>query len=147
MIERCASIEQTGWLSLREALWPHCSREEHLAEMSSFAADPERYVQFVAYAEPRLPVGFVEASLRNDYVNGTNSSPVAFLEGIYVAPEHRRQGIAAQLVGSVAEWATSRGCREFASDAPLENELSQVVHKALGFRETERVVFFRKALL
>lgn len=73
-------------------------------------------------------------------------SPVAFLEGIYVAAEHRRQGIAARLVDAVAAWATSLGCREFASDAPLENELSQEVHKALGFRETERVVFFRKVL-
>lgn len=146
MIEPCTSVEQPGWLSLREALWPDCSREEHLAEMSSFAADPERYVQFLAYAASRLPVGFAEASLRRDYVNGTETSPVAFLEGIFVAPEHRRRGIAAQLVNAVAEWATSRECREFASDVPLENGLSQVVHKALGFRETERVVFFRKVL-
>ena len=128
------------------ALWPHCSREEHLADMESFVADPGRYVQFVAYAEPRLPVGFIEASLRSDYVNGTDSSPVAFIEGIYVVPANRRQGIAAQLVESITEWAMSRGCRELASDVLLENRLSQVVHEALGFRETERVVYFCKAL-
>jgi aminoglycoside 6'-N-acetyltransferase I len=78
--------------------------------MSSFVADPDRFVQFVAYLRARLPAGFVEASLRSDYVNGTETSPVAFLEGIYVAPEHRHQGIAAQLVSAVAEGATSRGC-------------------------------------
>lgn len=114
--------------------------------MSSLIAHPGRHVQFVAYTPARLAVGFVEASLRSDYVNGTGSSPVAFLEGIYVTTEHRRQGIAAQLVDAVAAWASSLGCREFASDAPLENELSQRVHNALGFRETERVVFFRKVL-
>ena len=114
--------------------------------MARFVADAGRYAQFVAYAENRLPVAFAEASLRSDYVNGTHTSPVAFLEGIYVISQYRRQGVAAQLVGSVAKWATLLGCREFASDALLENELSQSVHKALGFQETERVVFFRKAL-
>lgn len=127
MIERCTSIEQSGWLLLREALWPHGSREEHLTEMSSFISNPDRHVPFVAYTPSRLAVGLVEASLRSDYVNGTDSLPVAFLEGIYVAAEHRRQGIAAQLVDAVAAWATSLGCQEFASDAPLENELSHQV--------------------
>jgi hypothetical protein len=28
----------------------------------------------------------------------------------------------------------------------LENSISHVVHRALGFEETERVVFFRRAL-
>jgi aminoglycoside 6'-N-acetyltransferase I len=58
--------------------------------MSSFIAKPERFAQFVAYANTREPVGLVEASIRTDYVNGTSSSPVAFLEGIYVIPEARR---------------------------------------------------------
>ena len=146
MIKSCASIEQPGWLALRQALWPNCSDMEHLAEMASFLAQPERFVQFVAYAENGQPVGFVEASIRSDYVNGTETSPVVFLEGIYVASTHRRQGVAKSLVSSVAAWAASRGCQEFASDAPIENDLSLLVHKSLGFVETERVVYFRKAL-
>ncbi|MEM9151019.1 MAG: aminoglycoside 6'-N-acetyltransferase [Cyanobacteria bacterium P01_F01_bin.3] len=146
MIERCASIEQPGWLSLRKQLWPDCSHEKHLAEMSSFLAEPSRYVQFVAYDGGGSPTGFAEAALRSDYVNGTSSSPVAFLEGIYVVSRLRRQGIAARLVVAVAEWAIAQGCRELASDALLDNELSQIFHKALGFKETERVVFFCKSL-
>src|SRR5947207_14595043 len=97
MIKACASVEQPGWLELRQALWPHCTREEHLAEMSSFLASPRRYAQFVAYSAGR-PVGLVEAAVRSDYVNGTSSSPVAFLEGIYVVPEARRKRVAASLV-------------------------------------------------
>jgi aminoglycoside 6'-N-acetyltransferase I len=146
MIERCASVEQAGWLSLREALWPHCPRPEHLTEMAAFLVEPERFLQCVAYVEPQRPVGLVEAAVRTDYVNGTDSLPVAFLEGLYVAPEFRRRGIAAQLVGTVIEWAVTRGCNEIASDAALENTLSHVVHQALGFHETERVVFFKRAL-
>jgi aminoglycoside 6'-N-acetyltransferase I len=146
MIEPCTSVEQPGWLPLREALWPHCSDAEHLAEMAEFLAQPERFVQFVAYTEAHQPIGFVEASLRSDYVNGTSSSPVAFLEGLYVAPTHRCRGVARRLVAAVSEWATMRGCHEFASDAALDNELSHRVHRSLGFVETERVVYFRKAL-
>ncbi|PHV10297.1 aminoglycoside 6'-N-acetyltransferase [Chitinimonas sp. BJB300] len=145
-IEACSTVEQPGWLNLRQALWPDCPCDEHLTEMAGFIADPGRYAQFVAYASASLPIGFVEASLRIDYVNGTDTSPVVFLEGIYVAPGFRRQGLAAQLVAAVATWARSRGCSEFASDAPLDNELSHAVHLALGFTETERVVYFRKPL-
>ena len=78
--------------------------------------------------------------------NGTDTSPVAFLEGIYVEPRLRRKGIGAALVAAVCAWARRMGCRELASDALLENEGSHAVHRALGFEETERVVFFRKAL-
>src|SRR2546423_13376682 len=101
-VEPCASVEQRGWLPLRQLLWPHCATAEHLIEMRKFLAQPERFMQFVAYAESHQPVGLVEASLREDYVNGTESSPVAFLEALYVTPTHRRQGVARRLVAAVA---------------------------------------------
>lgn len=145
-IEACESPEHPGWLRLREALWPDSTREQHLSEMASFVADPRRYGQFVAYSPSREAVGLAEASVRHDYVNGTESSPVAFLEGLYVVPQARRKGIARFLVSAVCGWAQSVGCRELASDAALENAISHVVHRALGFEETERVVFFRKEL-
>lgn len=71
---------------MRHALWPEGGEAEHLAEMEGFLKDPERYAQFLAVAESGTASGFVEASLRTDYVNGTESSPVAFLEGLYVEP-------------------------------------------------------------
>lgn len=146
MIVACSSLEQRGWLALREALWPGGPRSEHLAEMGSFLAQPERFCQLVAYAADGTPVGFVEASLRSDYVNGTSTTPVAFLEGLYVAPLHRRRGVARRLVAAVQQWALARGCQELASDAALDNEVSHALHEALGFEETERVVYFRKEL-
>jgi aminoglycoside 6'-N-acetyltransferase I len=147
MIKRCDSAEQPGWLALRQELWPHCTPEEHLSEMSMFCGNPERYAQFIAYAQSGQAVGFIEAAVRTDYVNGTRFSPVAFLEGIYVVPEARRKGIARALVSAVERWALDVGCHEFASDASIENQLSHTVHRALGFKETERVVFFRKPLM
>jgi aminoglycoside 6'-N-acetyltransferase I len=76
MIKLCSSIEQEGWLRMRQELWPHCSREEHLAEMSSFCSQPERFVQFIAYENSNQAVGFIEVAVRTDYVNGTDFSPV-----------------------------------------------------------------------
>jgi aminoglycoside 6'-N-acetyltransferase I len=145
-VERCTSIEQPGWLALREALWTDCPREQQLREMAEHAGSPGRFADFVAYSPNGQPVGLAEAAMRTDYVNGAASSPVAFLEGIYVAPQSRRRGVAASLVDAVSAWARQCGCSELASDALLENQASHAVHLALGFEESERAVFFRKPL-
>ena len=146
MIHPCTSVDQAGWLALRRALWPEDTDDEHRREMGDLLASPERFAQFLAHDAAGHPVGLAEASLRSDYVNGTRTTPVAYLEGLYVAPESRRRGVARDLVAAVARWGTARGCRELASDVALENEASQRFHRALGFEETERVVFFRAAL-
>ncbi len=146
IIREITSPEQPGWLELRLLMWPDEDRATHLTEMATFCADPERFRQFIAYSEQGETRGLIEVTVRTDYVNGTQSSPVAFLEAIYVVPEARRQGIARFLISAAEQWAWSRGCTEFASDAFIENQTSHAMHRALGFQETERVVFFRKLL-
>ncbi|MDD9209714.1 aminoglycoside 6'-N-acetyltransferase [Aeromonas dhakensis] len=91
-------------------------------------------------------VAFADAALRHDYVNGCESSPVVYLEGVYVQPTSRRRGLAQALIAQVAQWGRELGCRELASDAAIDNLASQQLHQRLGFAETERVVFFKKAL-
>jgi aminoglycoside 6'-N-acetyltransferase I len=145
-IERCTSVEHLGWLKFREALWPHCSREVHLVEMAFFLTNPRRYAQWIAYSPKSEPLGFAEASIRSDYVNGTESSPVGFLEGIYVTPDFRGKGVARSLIAEVGLWASAAGCHELASDALVENQVSHAMHRALGFARTEAVIFFRKVL-
>jgi aminoglycoside 6'-N-acetyltransferase I len=146
LLERCASLDQPGWLDFRVALWPDGSADEHRAYMAISLAQPERFLQLMMYDEHRQPIGFIEGSIRADYVNGTETSPVGFVEGVYVVPAQRRRGIARQLFAAIADWAKARGCRELASDALIENESSQRAHRALGFRETERVVYYTKKL-
>ena len=145
-IQHCQSGEQAGWLPLRQALWPDASEQEHRDEIAEQLRQPQRYINFVAYDAGEQPVGLAKASLRHDYVNGTDSSPVVFLEGIYVVPQQRRHGVAARLIEHVAQWGRERGCVEMASDTDVDNLPSQETHKALGFEETERVVFFRRQL-
>ena len=140
------SADDKDWLQMRRALWPDASAREHKAEMASFLSAPDRFAQFIARAEEGEALGFVEASIRTDYVNGTEHSPVAFLEGLYVRPEARRRGVARALVKAVHVWAKAIGCRELASDASTRNRTSHAVHRSLGFAETERVVYFNKRL-
>lgn len=144
--EPLSSIDDADWLSLRCELWPDCARQQQLEEMACFLADPDRYAQFIVREQDGRGVGFAEASIRTDYVNGTASSPVAYLEGLYVRPEARGKGAARQLVQAVSEWALAHGCTELASDTQPENLVSQAVHVQLGFFETERAVFYSKLL-
>ena len=89
--------------------------------------------------------GFAEVSIRK-FANGCETQPVAFLEGIWVEPPLRRQGIGRLLVEHIEAFAVARGFREIGSDALLDNEASHAAHRDWGFSETERVVYFRKAL-
>ena len=132
------------WLAMRVALWPDGSQAEHLLAMAD-TLGRGHYVRLAVTAAGSA-VGFVEAARRVDCVNGTTSSPVAFLEGLYVEPGSRRQGVARVLVESVVTWALAQGLSELASDSLLENVPAHAAHRALGFEETERVVYFRRVL-
>ncbi|WP_447728977.1 aminoglycoside 6'-N-acetyltransferase [Sphingomonas koreensis] len=139
---------QQAWASLRAALWPDGSGEEHAADIVEFIAEMAQGRAQVCFLAVRgnEAVGFAEASVRQDYVNGCETSPVAFLEGIYVAPSSRRAGVAGKLLEAVEAWGRVSGCSELGSDAELTNFESHAFHHSLGFDETERVVFFRKAI-
>ena len=92
------------------------------------------------------PIGFAQCSLRHDYVEGTSSSPVGYLEGIFVREEYRRRGYGTELLRACEAWAANRGCREFASDCELDNADSFRFHMAAGFLEANRVICFVKEL-
>jgi aminoglycoside 6'-N-acetyltransferase I len=136
--------DDRAWLHLRLALWPEGSEAEHLAGMADMLARGN-YVRLAVTATGSA-AGLVEAAKRVDYVNGTTSSPVAFLEGLYVDPAWCRRGIARALIESVVVWAMQQGLSELASDSLIDNAEAHAAHRALGFEETERVVYFRRPL-
>jgi len=146
IVAAATAADLADWADLRQALWPHHGLAAHAAEAAEMLAVPGDTANFIARTEDGVAVGLAEASLRRDYVNGCKTSPVAFLEGIYVAPAHRRSGIASLLVAAVEDWARAQGSSEFASDAAVDNLQSHRMHAALGFEETQRVVYFRKLL-
>ena len=92
------------------------------------------------------PAGFAQCQLRYDYVEGTETSPVGYLEGVFVDPAYRKQGHGRALVAACEDWARKQGCREFASDCELSNTQSLAFHLASGFREAGRIICFTKPL-
>ena len=145
-VRRASEADAGAWAELRAALWPEDDASAHAAEIRHALAQPRDAVAFLAIDTDGHARGFAEATLRRDYVNGTQSSPVGFLEGWYVVPEARGRGAGRALVAAVELWTREQGCTELASDALLDNEASHRAHAACGFEETERVVYFRKHL-
>jgi aminoglycoside 6'-N-acetyltransferase I len=135
------------WAALRYALWTWDAIEDHAeeAEKLYLSGNPDRSAWVVLDSNCAI-IAFAEATVRRDYVEGCETSPVVFLEGIYVIPEARQTGVARALARGVADWGRVRGCSEFASNALLDNHDSHAFHAAIGFAETERVVFFKRSL-
>ena len=125
-------------------LWPDHTVEEMRSEFADMIAKTDAAF-FLAYAD-ETAVGFAQCQLRYDYVEGTDSSPVGYLEGIYVADGYRQQGFARELLAACESWAKNMGCREFASDCELHNMESLRFHLAVGFLEANRIICFTKNL-
>ncbi len=142
LIRKATEADFSEWLRMRKTLWPDASYDElrdhkHLLKADNFAC-------FLAELESKT-IGFIELSLR-PYVNGCDSSPVAFIEGIWVDENYQKRGIGRKLVIAAEDWAKSLSLTELGSDTRIESEHSIHAHKLWGFEETERVVYFRKRL-
>ncbi|MEG1255771.1 aminoglycoside 6'-N-acetyltransferase [Clostridium sp.] len=89
-------------------------------------------------------VGFAQFSLRTDYVEGTDNSPVGYLEGIYLKPKCRGKGFAKELILVGEQWSSEMGCTQIASDCELTNTESLNFHLKSGFSEANRIICFVK---
>jgi aminoglycoside 6'-N-acetyltransferase I len=134
--------DRPAWAALRHALWPHHPVDELLADLDSM--NGAAFENIGAFVGAEL-VGFAEAQIRPSG-DGRDTAPVAWLEGIYVAPHWRRQGIGRRLIEAVADWGRGRGMTELGSDALLDNLQSRLSHALWGFEETKQVVMFRRKL-
>lgn len=137
---------------LCEALWPKSSAEEHAKELRLILGGKTALVLtmplviFVAEGKVGTLVGFLEVDLRS-HADGCNPSrPMGYIEGWYVAEDHRHRGIGRKLLAKAEDWARSHRCVEMASDAIIDNELSQRAHEALGYEVVDRCVHYRKEL-
>ena len=144
MIRKAESKDLCILSELACQLWPDHTVEGMCAEYADMIAKPDAAF-FLAYAD-ETAVGFAQCQLRYDYVEGTDSSPVGYLEGIYVAVEYRQQGVARELLSACEGWAKEKGCTEFASDCELENTQSLQFHLNVGFEEVNRIICFTKKL-
>ena len=143
-VRRIGAEDRAAWAAMRAALWPEDSRAAHDRTADELLRDGD-FFALIAEAADGTALGFAEIAVRK-YANGCESQPVPFLEGVWVKPEARRRGVGAQLLARAEALLVARGFRELGSDTPIDNRGSQAAHRAWGFSETERVVYFRKPL-
>lgn len=144
MIVKAEKKDAAAVAALALKLWPSNNLKELEQEFAGLLTEPEAAV--FLKLEDGIPVGFAQCQLRHDYVEGTETSPVGYLEGIYVEPPFRRIGIAGTLLAACEDWTRALNCREFASDCELDNGESLLFHKRLGFTEANRIICFTKTL-
>ena len=142
--ERAMPGDEEAAALLACELWPDHAAEEMKAEFEALLDDDEAAV--FLYRKAGEAIGFAQCQLRHDYVEGTESSPVGYLEGIYVKEADRHKGISRALLKACEEWAREQGCTELASDCEVTNTVSQRFHKAVGFAEANRIVAYVRKL-
>ncbi len=133
------------WLRMRCALLTDADPDELASEVNVFFDAPGGAGVLVLERPDGGLMGFIELSIRR-YAEGCTSDNVGYIEEWYVDPDARGNGYGGALVAAGEDWARARGCSEMASDTTIANDASIRAHGALGYREVERLVAFRKAL-
>lgn len=140
MIRHARPSDRAELLRMRQAFWPDSTSDEVDALLAP-DSNPDYDVLVFEREEHRLG-GFVELGLRN-YAEGCTSSPVAYLEGIWVDPDLRRYRVGEALCAAAVRWTRDRGLTELASDTDLDDSGSRAFHRAVGFEESGRLVCYR----
>ena len=130
------------WTALAILLFPDSTFDEEF-ELHRKILASENELGLLYQADGQY-VGFMNLSIRNDYVNGTDTSPVVFVEALYVLPDYRAQGIGRELIAYAETYAKQKGITQLASDCFIDNHVSERFHKNCGFIEKERVICFVK---
>lgn len=143
VIHRATFEDRVEWFNMRKGIWPDAPDDYLNFDLDEILAS-ENDAVFFALAEGR-PVGMIEARIR-EYGEGCETSPVGYIEGWFMYPDMRGQGISKWLTQAAEDWARGKGCSEMASDTWLDNEASIRAHVKLGYFEVERLVHFVKQL-
>ena len=136
------------WSAMRQAMWDNHTDEKDRADFQRYLLRSAEgtAVTLLAIAADGRSVGFLDAELRSDYVEGADSSPIWHVEGIFVWPEERGKGIGRLLVESLEKHARARGYSEISSDCELDHADSEAFHRSVGFEEAIRSIHFIKKL-
>ncbi len=144
MVIKATATDATKIAQLAIKLWAAHSVEE-LSKEYEVCLQNDKNAVFLFLIDSGI-IGFAQCGLRYDYVEGTSSSPVGYLEGIFIEEAFRNRSCATELLSACEKWAREKGCEEFASDCELGNEASFAFHSKAGFSEANRIICFTKKL-
>lgn len=129
------------WSKYRSEIYPLLSREYDLKEMGFIYSSDVWRCWFIESMDGER-IGLVELSLRN-VVDGCLSSPVPYLEGLYLVESERGKGLGARVIELLKRWCHENGYSELATDTELSNLRAQEFYEKLGFVLVDRVVEYR----
>lgn len=144
MIQKATKEDAKTIAKLAVLMWEDHSVADLASEFSKIVSQNDALI-LLKY-ENDIPVGFAQCQLRYDYVEGTKTSPVGYLEGIFILEKYRNKGYAKALLNVCEMWAKEKGCIEFASDCEIDNAGSFGFHQAMDFIEANRIICFTKEL-
>lgn len=141
------------WARMRDALYSDLKPDYILAEIRRIVDDSALTTFLIFPHGPQSgrdipkgePIGMIELSLRN-IVDGCISSPVAYIDGLYLVEPWQGKGLGKEMMDFIRKWAQEQGCTELAVDTEPENQRAQKFYLREGFEETFRIVQFRMAL-
>jgi GNAT superfamily N-acetyltransferase len=140
-VHRMTVADIDAWSAMRGQLFPREAEDARREEIAAILTRDSEAGFALRAREAWL--GFIELRERS-HGEGCDTSPVGYIEALWVDPAMRRKGVARRLVGAALGWCRERGLRDLCSDAQIENVVSHAMHRGLGFEETERLVTFRK---
>ncbi len=144
MVRKAGKQDLEILANLAILMWDSNSVNELIVEFSEIISKGK--AQFFLKYKNDIPIGFAQCQLRYDYVEGTKTTPVGYLEGIFIKDGYRNKGYAKELLLECEAWAKYNGCQEFASDCEIDNINSLHFHKAMDFTEANRIICFTKVL-
>ena len=144
-VRNLTEADHDVWKRMRGELWPDCPAARQELELRMIVQKGDAYGVLLLESDDGRVGGFAEVSVRHG-VDGAAYEDVGYLEGWYVEKDLRRRGGGRALVAAAELWARTRGLHEFGSDTGVDNEASIAAHRALGFRESDRIVQFLKPL-
>ena len=76
------NANQSEWAELCAKLWPEYTAQDFIAKRKN-----GQYADEFLYIIDGRAIAFLSMVLRRDYVEGTDTSPVGYIEGLYVEPK------------------------------------------------------------
>ena len=98
MVQKANLCDAATVAALAVQMWDTHSAVELTAEFQALICKADSAV--FLYKESGRAIGFAQCGLRYDYVEGTQTSPVGYLEGVFVEAPYRHKGHGKALVSA-----------------------------------------------
>jgi aminoglycoside 6'-N-acetyltransferase I len=138
-----------AWDTMRNALFhdedPKLLQEESRQILTQGTLKSQPFQCLLAFDDNDSPIGFIELTIRSS-AEECMTSPVLYIEGWYVDPAHQGKGIGKALMNAAFDWGRKHNCKEAASDARPDNQLSIAAHHALGFEDAGVIHCFKTTI-